>query len=103
MPNLSGYCHWFIRHLAGLNYRESILKVKPNFITKLDKAYAYYLAPEGKIEIEWERVDDTINLKVTVPDKVSASVELSDGSIFEDGSDNKTIGSNENNLTIKQL
>ena len=76
--------HWVIRHLAGINYRRAALDIKPNFIGKLDHAYAYHLAPEGKIEAGWERRGEKICLSVVVPDTLHGFISLCDGYVFED-------------------
>jgi len=94
--------NWFIRHLAGLSYRESKLEIRPNFIDKLDSASAYYLAPEGKIETSWERLGDKIHLKVAAPNTVQGTIRPSAGYIFEDGTNLKKASSGEYVLMKKR-
>ena len=77
--------HWFIRHLAGINYAESKLTIKPNFIKELDNAYAYFIVPEGKIEVSWERRCKSIELSLSVPEGISGKIQLRDGYVLNNG------------------
>ena len=95
--------HFFIRHLAGINYKESKLEIKPIFIDQLDKACGYYLAPEGKVEVEWERCGREIKLRVAVPKTLEGHIRLSGGYVFEDGSASKESMSGEYVLTMSSL
>lgn len=95
---------WFIKYLAGIRYNPTAknLKeviIKPNFVKALNDATAYYESNYGKIESKWKREDNSIIIKVTVPDCMEGSIVLPDGYIFDDGETVKSLCSG--NYTVK--
>ena len=81
---------WFIKYVGGIRlnpYGENVseLHISPSFIGALSHAEAFHIAPDGKIETAWERVDGGIDLSVTVPEGMSGSIILPEGFEFEDG------------------
>lgn len=87
---------WFIKRIAGivLNPNENNVnqvEIHPTFITALDNASAYHIAPAGKIAVSWERLGDAIKLCVEIPQGMSANAFLDGGYAFEDGTSNKNI------------
>ena len=76
---------WFIKAIAGINLNpdaENIhyVKIAPHFITALDNAEAYHIAPDGRIEVKWVRVSENeITLTLTVPDAMTFDLALTDG------------------------
>lgn len=87
---------WFIKCLAGLNYNPNAndikyLEIKPNFVSGLDFAKAWYNCPFGKIEVSWKREDGKIVLKTQIPKEITARLILPKGFNAE----NKIITSGE--------
>lgn len=76
---------WFIKAIAGINLNpdaENIhyVKIAPHFISDLTHAEAYHVAPDGRIEVKWERTgENEIALTLTVPDEMSFDLTLDDG------------------------
>jgi alpha-L-rhamnosidase len=86
---------WFIKAVAGIRFnpnRDNIraVAIKPNFITALDAAEAYYTAPDGRITSSWKRDGEGVILTVALPETVSGEIVLPAGYAFEDGSAVKT-------------
>ncbi|MBO5668518.1 MAG: family 78 glycoside hydrolase catalytic domain [Lentisphaeria bacterium] len=70
---------WMYRYLAGISpLAPGFAKVRfaPNFVPQVDHVRAEHLAPAGKIAAEWRRTGNTINCCFTLPDGISAVVEL---------------------------
>ena len=81
---------WFIKRVAGLQINPTgrninSVNIKPAFIRALDYAEAFYDAPDGRIITRWERKEDCIILKITIPSTVSANAILEKGYCFENG------------------
>ena len=78
--------HFFIRQLAGINYRLGELTVSPKFAAALDHAEGFHLAPEGEVRVRWERnADGGISLDITVPEGLAGFIKLPLGWVFGDG------------------
>ena len=81
--------HFFIRHLAGINYntytRAEKLEIYPKFVQTLTHAEGFHLAPEGEIRVRWQRQEAEILLTVTVPDSLKGNIRLPSEYLFEDG------------------
>ena len=77
--------HFFIRHLAGIDYRLGELNITPKFVASLDFAEGWHVAPEGQIRVRWAREGDKIMLDVTVPEGLPGLIKLPMGWVFEDG------------------
>ena len=80
--------NWFKMYIAGIvlnPYRRDVkeLNIAPNFISSLDFAEAYHIAPAGEIRTRWERKDGKIVLNITVPEGMYGRIQLPDGYIFE--------------------
>ncbi len=81
---------WLIRRVAGLCYGEdfissSYIEIKPQFISALSYAKAYYDAKDGRYYCEWRRKNDVIKLKIAVPEKSEIRVILPYGYSCEEG------------------
>lgn len=81
---------WFIQSLAGIKlnpHRNNVdeINIRPSFVASLDSAKGFHIAPAGKIVSEWKRDGDSIELTVTVPEKMTGRILLEDGWVFEDG------------------
>ena len=77
--------NWFISAVAGLRYNpdgadRSRVLVQPAFIGGLDFAEASYDSPAGEITVRWDRKDGGVDLRVRIPEGISAEVALPDGS-----------------------
>ena len=76
---------WFIKAIAGINLNpnaENIhyVKIAPHFISDLTHAEAFHVAPDGKIEVKWERIgENEISLNLTIPENMTYDLTLSDG------------------------
>jgi len=77
--------HFFIRHLAGIDYKRGELSITPKFAAALDFAEGWHTAPEGEVRARWEREGEGITLDVTVPEGLEGSIALPCGYVFEDG------------------
>jgi len=81
--------HFFIRHLAGINYnphrRGGEVDVCPKFAKTLEHAEGFHIAPEGEIRVRWERRKPGIALTITVPEILKGSIRLQNGFAFDDG------------------
>ena len=77
--------HFFIRQLAGINYKLGELTIAPKFAAALTHAEGWHTAPEGEIRVRWERKGEDITLDVTVPEGLEGMVRLPLGYVFEDG------------------
>lgn len=80
---LSGGTSWFYTHLAGIRpakpgYAEILLK--PLFPKRLDSLSASRITPNGKVSVDWRRVNGMVKLTVSVPPAVPARLVLPDGS-----------------------
>ena len=76
---------WFIKAIAGINLNpdaENIhyVNIAPHFISDLTHAEAFHVAPDGKIEVKWERIgENQITLNLTIPENMTYDLTLSDG------------------------
>ena len=77
--------HFFLRHLAGINYRGGALDISPKFAASLDFAEGWHIAPEGEIRVRWEREGEGIALELLVPEGLEGVIRLPAGVAFEDG------------------
>ena len=87
---------WFIKRIAGIclnpsRHNLNEVEIHPTFITALDHATAYHIAPAGKISSSWERCNGQIRITVEIPQAMSARAVLDDGYCFEDGTQSKEI------------
>ena len=87
---------WFIKCIAGINvnpFYDNIneVQITPCFIEQLNYAKAYHLLPSGKLEVEWRRTQDNIELNIAVPDTIVGNIILKNNYTFEDGLSIKTL------------
>lgn len=80
---------WFIQCIAGIRFnpfRNNHLEVNiiPSFLSSLDYAKAFYMAPAGKIGVLWKKQNGSVLLKVEIPEKMSGLISLPDGFFFAD-------------------
>ena len=67
---------WFIKSVCGINLNPNaddihFVRIAPHFISALDHAEAYHIAPDGKIAVSWVRRGDTVELSLTAPDAMT--------------------------------
>lgn len=83
---LGDISRWFIKCIAGLNIVDcKTVEIKPNFIEKLDNAYAFYDLPTGRVSVRWERENDKIKLDVHCDDGIKCTIKLPDGYVENGG------------------
>lgn len=68
---------WFIEAVAGINYNAdgcspNTVLIAPNFVTELQNAEGFYIAPRGKIFCSWKRENENIRLTLEIPDGITA-------------------------------
>ncbi len=74
---------WFIQELAGIKPNPqlndaSYFEFSPDFIGPLNYAQGYYNSKFGKITAKWERNENKISYKVSIPEGTHATVFLPD-------------------------
>ncbi len=89
---------WFIQHIAGIRInpdRNDInnVNIEPLFISALEYADGYHIAPAGKISTHWERSGKTINLTIEAPECMSGFIKLPENYKFDDGQTVKNLKS----------
>ncbi len=90
--------HWLISVPGGIRYSRTNGKAKavisPCFINDLSWVNAWHLAPEGRIEVKWERQEECILLTLQIPEELEGTIELAEdvtmSLCFEDKSITKT-------------
>lgn len=77
---------WFYIYLAGIhigppenNMREVL--IAPCFVKKLNCVKASYLLPEGKLTVQWKRMEEKIVLEVTAPKTVRIHIDVSETAV----------------------
>ena len=88
--------NWFIKWLAGIQFNPfgnnlNEVNITPKFIAALDHASGHHVAPSGKIQVDWKRDGDSIDLTLEVPDGMTGRIILEEGLAFEDGSGVKSV------------
>jgi alpha-L-rhamnosidase len=83
--------NWFYYGLAGIRpdpaapgFKNCI--IKPAFVKELDWLKAHHDSPYGRISVDWERQEDQILFRLTVPVGSTATVYLPGKNITEGGS-----------------
>ena len=89
---------WFIKRIAGIQLNPNQnnvneVRINPSFISVLEHASAYHIAPNGKIEVSWKRDGDSIVLTLNIPSGVSAEAVLESPFCFEGGESTKSVTS----------
>lgn len=80
--------HWFLRQLCGINVNPNRknpneICIHPHFVTELNSIRGSYKAVDGKVSVEWSRVNQQISLTVTADEGLDVSIELDSGYSFE--------------------
>ncbi len=67
---------WFMTRVAGLYVADDThVKIRPDFISSLTFARAYYELPAGRVEVSWEKKGDFYEVKVSCPKGVECVLE----------------------------
>ena len=81
---------WFIKRIAGIclnpnhnNVNE--VSLAPHFITALNEASGYHIAPAGKIAVSWHREGEDVLLDIEVPADMVATLTLEPAYALENG------------------
>ncbi len=87
---------WFIQYIAGIRLnpeRNNVneVNIEPLFISELDFADGYHIAPAGKISTHWERKSEEIKLTIEAPDCMKGIIKLPENYIFDDNKSEKEL------------
>jgi len=82
--------NWFYYGLAGIRpdpaapgFKNCI--IKPAFVKELDWLKAHHDSPYGRISVDWERQEDQILFRLTIPVGSTATVYIPGENIMEGG------------------
>ena len=69
----SDFMSWLMKTVIGISPDENRpsfenIEVKPYFFEELDYAKGHYDAPFGRVSVEWHRVGEQVELKITAPE-----------------------------------
>jgi alpha-L-rhamnosidase len=73
---------WFIQCISGIYFNPNAddihrADITPHFATEVSHASAYYICPDGKIEVQWQRTGEkTVELTLTVPQGIHGNLIL---------------------------
>ena len=92
--------NFFKRDIAGLRVNDGFtqpdhLDVKPYFIESLTYAEATRTMRAGAVKVRWERSDDKVILKISIPDGVFGKIAAPKGYIFAGGGEEKKLAAGE--------
>lgn len=81
---------WFIQYLAGIRMNPcrsdvNSVNIAPCFVSALNHAKGFHIAPAGRISSEWVREDGMIELNVEASEKMTGRIILPSGFEFDDG------------------
>ena len=73
---------WFIQCISGIYFNPNAddihrADITPHFATEVSHASAYYICPDGQIEVQWQRTGEkTVELTLTVPQGIHGNLIL---------------------------
>ena len=73
---------WFIQCICGIHFNPKAdnihrVDITPHFLTGLSQAQGYHMAPDGKIQVSWQRTGEkTVTLTVTLPEGIHGDLIL---------------------------
>lgn len=71
---------WFMTKVAGLEIIDSNnVIIKPDYLSELSHAKAYYELPAGKVSVEWFKKEECYELHTICPEEVCCNFILPDG------------------------
>lgn len=95
---------WMAENLGGIRgqtFAYGHVVIVPVFDPELDECRVMYDGPRGKIETQWRRVDDSIELRCRIPANSSATLLLR--GVNADEVQNQEIQSGESSLEVVAL
>ena len=80
----------FIQEFAGLKPNPRMddvnaWEISPHFVTGLDFARAFYLAPKGRISVRWDRTPEGVLIRLSAPEGTKGRLVLPEGFILAGG------------------
>lgn len=73
---LGDIARWFMERVAGLYVMDDThVKIRPDFISSITSAMAYYELPAGRVEVHWDKKGDIYEVKVLCPKGVECVFE----------------------------
>ncbi|MBR5922867.1 MAG: family 78 glycoside hydrolase catalytic domain [Clostridia bacterium] len=98
---------WFYTYPGGIRINPtgrdvSNVNIAPVFLEKLNRVTASHKLPLGRVEVNWNRTGETIDLRVAVPQTVHGSIILPAGYAFENGKTKTPLESGEYRLVGKR-
>ncbi len=104
---------WYYKALGGIFPDEAYpgfkrIQLKPNFVEGLEHFEASHNSPFGAIVSSWQRANETIQYRVTIPPGSTAILELNgskitDNTAYPSGSNNAKLLRKSGNLSSYQL
>ena len=96
---------FFIQRLAGIRPNVHLqdvyeCEVSPNFASALTFAEATYAFPSGTARVQWERVEETIRLTLTIPPLVHGTLQVPNGWVMQDGASQLVLADGSYQLTV---
>ncbi len=87
---------WFIKSICGINLNPEaddihFVRIAPRFLSALDHAKAYHIAPDGKIAVEWTKQGERVELTLEVPSSMRFELVPDFGWSIESGSGDKYV------------
>ena len=74
---LGDIARWFMTRVAGLYIADDThVEIRPDYISFLTFAGAYYELPAGKVSVHWEKKGEIYELKVSCPEAVDCKLVL---------------------------
>jgi len=72
---------WFIQKIVGITVNPRLtdakdFDIKPDFISQLEHASAFYDAPCGRIEVKWSRENNIIKLVIDCPEEATGYIVM---------------------------
>lgn len=81
---------WFYMHLAGIKVNPTAndiknINIEPHFIKDVGNVNATHETPLGNVNVEWQKQDSLVTIKIELPDKCYGKLSLFDGYTDEKG------------------
>jgi alpha-L-rhamnosidase len=99
-PMFGSVSEWFYKWVAGIQADPLAvgfdkIVIRPQVISNVNWSKAHYISANGKIESEWERLDNSFNLRVKIPVNCSAKIFVPANNVYnitESGEDVSDVG-----------
>jgi len=98
---------WLIRKVAGLCYGEDMseseyIEIRPQFLSALSYAKAYYDSKEGRYYCEWRKIENEILVRVIIPEGARGTVFLPEG-YYSEGVNKLEIFAGESEIRVERV